>query len=144
MYTNFQPPNVTKRKLAPCLCTYWFCLRLTNTKREIEYFGFINQAQEYKCYFFSINLLLTIFQLSFKLTNDTVQFYNTTLYLATSPPKKTKKSLDCFAYCIEYAILKRPKSKTSITPNIKHDLILFVKLLNHLSCLSILKATYPK
>lgn len=41
--------------------------------------------------FFSINLLLTIFQLSFKLTNDTVQFYNTTLYLATSPPKKRKK-----------------------------------------------------
>lgn len=93
MYTNFQPPNVTKRKLAPCLCTYWFCLRLTNTKREIEYFGFINQAQEYKCYFFSINLLLTIFQLSFKLTNDTVQFYNTTLYLATSPPQKKRKKV---------------------------------------------------
>lgn len=43
--------------------------------------------------FFSINLFLTIFQLSFKLTNDTVQFYNTTLYLATPPPKK-EKSLD--------------------------------------------------
>lgn len=41
--------------------------------------------------FFSINLFLTIFQLSFKLTNDTVQFYNTTLYLATSPPQKKKK-----------------------------------------------------
>lgn len=137
MYTNFQPPNVTKRKLAPCLCTYWFCLRLTNTKREIEYFGFINQAQEYKCYFFSINLLLTIFQLSFKLTNDTVQFYNTTLYLATSPPKKNEKKFGLL--CLLHWICK-----TSITPNIKHDLILFVKLLNHLSCLSILKATYPK
>lgn len=41
--------------------------------------------------FFFYKLVADDFPTQLKLTNDTVQFYNTTLYLATSPPNKRKK-----------------------------------------------------